>query len=434
MFAVATAVVEIPAPAPGGEHETADIRLVITRGGSEILHRRQYYNVPVSNAALPGDPNTFAGLDPVSLHLQLPGPGAATGPTVTVPEDGGAPNYTQLRTAIEDVLNDEPGNLAGIADLTLKAARHIAREITWDRGAFPLPESDRSLESMFTGPHNADSDEERDRRLFEGDLVTYYVGHDGEADRLTNFVFAMSAAIWCERNSAAAVRAGFVFPVFPSQPDRLTKAHLTRNGGGPLNPPFTVTAEYFYALTALLPPQVARQQRYDIAILQAVPQLTVALTQAIDDGVFSEPAGLTRFQVGAAALVAGPCRRTERALLSADRRQQCRGAGHRVAGRHDRNHRRLLEFPHPRRDHGTSGNRAKRCHPCACSAHGRDHYAALPPSPTYSTCRTDTNSGRGVALFTGGCDAPACVYCAGDEWRNGRTPSCAICAGFSTCR
>ncbi len=296
MFAVATAVVEIPAPAPGGEHETADIRLVITRGGSEILHRRQYYNVPVSNAALPGDPNTFAGLDPVSLHLQLPGPGAATGPTVTVPEDGGAPNYTQLRTAIEDVLNDEPGNLAGIADLTLKAARHIAREITWDRGAFPLPESDRSLESMFTGPHNADSDEERDRRLFEGDLVTYYVGHDGEADRLTNFVFAMSAAIWCERNSAAAVRAGFVFPVFPSQPDRLTKAHLTRNGGGPLNPPFTVTAEYFYALTALLPPQVARQQRYDIAILQAVPQLTVALTQAIDDGVFSEPAGLTRFQ------------------------------------------------------------------------------------------------------------------------------------------
>ena len=349
MFSVATAVIELPAPAPGGEHETADLRLVITRSGSEIVHRRHYYNVPVSNAGLPGDPNDYPGLAPVSLHLQLPPAGGGTGPTVTVPEDGGAPNYQQLRDAVEAVLNDEPGTLAGIADLTLKEARHVAREITWDRGAYPLPEPARALEALFTGPHAADSDEERDRRLFEGDLVTYYVGHDGEADRLTNFVFALSAAIWCAARSAEAEVAGFVFPVFPGQPDTQAKVHLTRPGGGPLDPSFAVTPEYFYALTALLPPQIARQQRYDIAVLQTAPQAAAALTQAIDDAVFAEPAALNRFQaarrLSALGLAAEP--HVPRCPLQGG--SDAHGLVGRLAGCNRRDHGRLLAGTHAHR-------------------------------------------------------------------------------------
>lgn len=296
MFSVATAVVEVPDPAPGTEHETADIRLVITRNGGQIVHRRLYYNVPVMNGALPADRNQIPGLQPTSLHLQLNPPGGGTGTVVSVPEDGSAPNFAQLRAAVEDVLQDEPGNLAGIADLTLKDARHIAREITWDRGAFPLPAPDLGLERIYTGPHGADSNEERARRVFEGDLVTYYVSHDGEADRLASFVFALSAAIWCANRSAAAEVAGLVFPVFPDRFDRFSKVHLIGAAPGPLNPSFAVTAEYFYALTALLPPQIARAQRYAMAVLQSEDQLRAAFIQAIDETLIAELPALNRHQ------------------------------------------------------------------------------------------------------------------------------------------
>lgn len=296
MFAVATAVIEVPDPAPGAEHETADIRLVITRNGGQIVHRRHYYNVPVLNGALPADRNQIPGLQPTSLHLQLDPPGGGTGTVVSVPEDGSAPGFAQLRAAVEAVLQNEPGTLAGIADLTLKDARHIAREIIWDRGAFPLPAPDPGLERIYTGPHAADSDEERARRVFEGDLITYYVSRDGEADRLTGFVFALSAAIWCANRSAAAEVAGLVFPVFPDRFDRFSKVHLIGGAPGPLNPPFAITAEYFYALTALLPPQIARAQRYDMAVLQSEDQLRAAFVQAIDEIVIAEPAALNRHQ------------------------------------------------------------------------------------------------------------------------------------------
>lgn len=49
-FSVATAVIEIPDRPVGGEYETADVRLVIFRGGSDIIHKQKYYNVPVAPA------------------------------------------------------------------------------------------------------------------------------------------------------------------------------------------------------------------------------------------------------------------------------------------------------------------------------------------------------------------------------------------------
>ena len=90
-----------------------------TRNGGQIVHRRHYYNVPVLNGALPADRNQIPGLQPTSLHLQLDPPGGGTGTVVSVPEDGSAPGFAQLRAAVEAVLQDEPGTLAGIADLSL---------------------------------------------------------------------------------------------------------------------------------------------------------------------------------------------------------------------------------------------------------------------------------------------------------------------------
>jgi hypothetical protein len=293
-FSVATAVIGISNP-PGGEYKTADVRLVITRGGSDIIHKQKYYNVPVESAPIPADPNDYPGLAP-SLHLALPAPGQQLNPTVTVPEDGTAPNFANLRTAVEAVLSAEPGNLSDIADLTLAEARHVAYEITWDRDAFPLPNPNRSMEEMYTGPNSANSDQERDRQMFEGDLLIYYVKHNMEAERLSNYVFSLSASIWCEQKSADATEVGYIFPVFPIAPDRSGKVNLVGVGSAALDPAFVVSAEYFYALTGVMPAQVGRQQRFDLAILDSEAQSIAVIEQAIDGNIIPEPMGVNRFQ------------------------------------------------------------------------------------------------------------------------------------------
>lgn len=292
--AVATAVIQIPDPPAGGEYRTADVRLVITRNGNEIAHKPIYYNVPVASAPIPADPNNFPGLQPISLHLALPS-SAQPSPTVILPEDGTAPNFAVLRTAVETVLNADPGSTAGIADLDPAHCRHIAYEIIWDRMAYPLPLPKRSLEEIYTGPQASDSDDERDRRIFEGDLLTYYTKHNAEAERLKTFIFSLSAAIWCEDQSRLATQAGFHFPVFPGPPKGEAKVILKASGAA-LDPAFEVPAAYFYALTAILPSQLKREDRFKMVALDAEAQIVTNIEQAIDDQVLNEPAGINRFQ------------------------------------------------------------------------------------------------------------------------------------------
>ena len=84
MFSVATAVIEIPDRPVGSEHDEADIRLVISRDGSDIIHKQKYYNVPVESNPIPTDQNDFPGLAP-SLHLALPSPGQQLNPRSRCP-------------------------------------------------------------------------------------------------------------------------------------------------------------------------------------------------------------------------------------------------------------------------------------------------------------------------------------------------------------
>ena len=295
-LAVATAVIEIPDPAPGGEYNTADIRLVINRGGNEFVHKQIYYNVPVKSGSLPVpvEPNTFLTFEPISLHLALPSPGQQLSATALLPEDGTAPNFSTLRTAVENVLNAEPGNLNDIGNLSRAQCKHIAYELIWDRMAYPLPIPKRSLEEMYTGPQSADSEDERDRRIFEGELLTYYTKHNTEADRLANFIYSLSAAIWCEEQSRTASKVGFYFPVLLGLPSREAKVILTGVGEAAASDlRFEVPAAYFYALTAILPPQVARELRYKMVQLDAEAQIVTNLLAAKEDNIISESDGVS---------------------------------------------------------------------------------------------------------------------------------------------
>ncbi|NEN88689.1 MAG: insecticidal toxin complex protein [Okeania sp. SIO3H1] len=293
-FAIATAVIEIPDPPGGQEYRTADVRLAIARNGNDIVHNQVYYNIPVRAGGLPIPPNTFITLPETSLHLALPSFNQSS-PIDILPQDGAAPNFTTLRTEVENVLNADPGNQANIANLTIEQCRHIAYEIIWDRDAYPLPVPKRSLEAIYTGPQAVDSNDERDRRTFEGDILTYYTTHNVEADRLTNFIFSLSAAIWCQEKSTLATQVGYDFPVFPNSPQGEAKVILKASRTA-FDPAFEVPADYFYALTAILPPQVNREQRFKMVAVDAEEQIFNNIEEAIDNRILTEPEGVNRFQ------------------------------------------------------------------------------------------------------------------------------------------
>ncbi|HEX8355117.1 MAG TPA: hypothetical protein VF611_19590, partial [Pyrinomonadaceae bacterium] len=294
LFASATAVIEIPDPPAGREYKTADVRLVVKRGGGEIVHGQVYYNVPVAPAPLPKSPNDFPKLRPVSLHLSLPAPGRQPAANAAGPVEVAPPNFESLRAAVEQVLTAETGGTAGIADLTREQCRHVAYEITWDPSAHPPPAPARPLEELYTGPRGAASDDERERLVFENSLLTHYVTHNSEAEQLSNFVFSVSAAIWCEQETRKATRAGFSFPVNPSDPARVERLILD-GAETPLG--FEVPAAYFYAVTANLPQQVRRKERLKMAVLSPEAQTVANVEQALVQHLFTaEPAEVNRFQ------------------------------------------------------------------------------------------------------------------------------------------
>lgn len=295
-YAVATAVIEIDDPSPHSEYQTVDLRLSILRGENELVHNRVYYNVDVASGSLPDDLNELKDESVVSLHLALTPSGQQLGPNSLVPEDGTAPDYTTLLREVERVLAVEPGDLSAIANLSWNQCRHIANEIIWNREAYPLPVPGSSLEQMYTGPNESDSEEEQDRRLFEGELQSYYVRHNMEADRLANYIFSLSAAIQCEEQSRQAKSVNFRFPVLPGEEatvptSRIREVEVVLKGGGewPLDPSFIVPAEYFYALSAILPHEITGERRFRMATLEHEDQLKERLQLAIEEGIIEEP-------------------------------------------------------------------------------------------------------------------------------------------------
>jgi Tc toxin complex TcA C-terminal TcB-binding domain len=303
-FAVATAIIEIPKDIGWlSEYRSLDVRLVITRDGKGIIHKQRYYNVPigqsqVSVAQMLKNPSDFQKLQPISLHLALPAPGQQFATTAAEPVDVAPPSFVDVRAAMSWVLRAElgtdtdPGTI-GIANLTREQCRHIAFEITWDSTKYPLPVPNRSLEAMYTGPQSAGSDFERDRQLFENRLLAHYARLNSETEHLANFVFAVSAAIWCEEKTRKATQAGFSFPIFPAVPAREERVIL-KSVETPLG--FEVPAEYFYAVTAILPLQVMREERFKMAVLSPEEQTVANIERALNQHIITEHVEVNRFQ------------------------------------------------------------------------------------------------------------------------------------------
>lgn len=211
---VATAVLEIDLPSP--EYREPDVVLVISRSSVEIARLSLGYNVAFLIQASPPDTDplteAFRNIpaENVAAYVPLQDP-ALGGLGFELPDDGSPPKFGPLRLAVEEVLNDDPGTLGDIASLTPATARHVAREIIWNRSIAPLPAptSMDVLEDMYT------DDGTDARSLFEAELLRFRVEHESRSEALAQYVFALSAAIFAEDESAQAERAGLAVPARP---------------------------------------------------------------------------------------------------------------------------------------------------------------------------------------------------------------------------
>jgi Tc toxin complex TcA C-terminal TcB-binding domain len=297
---VATAV--IPYVAPAAEYPSVnprpDLRIQFVRAGSKtILDPDVYYDVPLLSAGAAPAPDGYQFLPDtsVSAYVTLP---AALNPalaSVTLPADGTIPSYDDLLTAINTVLAADPGGGQTLATLTAgqpltpDQCQNIAYEIVWgDEPTVPTPPE--AIESMYTNPPNdggLTNSNEQDRQQFEGQLNSFYATRNAQVGRLTKYVYAVAAAIWCENQTAAATKAVIQFPLNPSA----TALATVKDGQVVLTGALgiDVPAQYFYALGAMLPTQVTPAQRLKMAIGANQQQNLTALATAYDAGVVAIP-------------------------------------------------------------------------------------------------------------------------------------------------
>ena len=311
---VATAIIEFTPPAATTFFE--NLRLVATwqTGGAQAISITQdYYNVALANGPTP-DPSTFvsnpsdttppgvmidswSALSP-SVYLTVPPPATPGGTSFTLPSDGSAPKFDDLLTAVQAILAIDPGGATpDIGALSFAQCQNIAYEIVWSQQP-PLPTPPEPIEDMYTNPPNngqmmssgsspTPNQNEGDRQQFQANLAGYYGLPDANADRLTNFVFSLAAAVACEELSLAATKVYLEFPTNPAEtgsPD--VEVILTGVGTSVSN--FGVPAAYFYALGASMPTSMLAPQRYTLALSESLPQMLAELTAAFNAGTITD--------------------------------------------------------------------------------------------------------------------------------------------------
>ena len=301
--AVATAV--IPYNPPAAEYPAInprpDLRVQFVRAGSKpIIVQDVYYDVPLLTAGAAPSPDQYQYIadTSVSAYVTLPPtpiPGTAT---LDLSSDGSIPDYDDLLAAVNTVLAADPGGgatlatLTAIQPLTPDQCQNIAYEIIW--GVEPaLPQLPEAIERMYTNPPNnggLTNSDEQDRQQFEGQLSSFYATRDAQVTRLTKYVYALAAAVWCESQTAAATQAVIEFPLNPNATTLATVKDGEVLLTGVLG--IDIPAQYFYALGAMLPTQITPAQRLQMATGADQGQNLTALTSAYDAGAFSMPPSL----------------------------------------------------------------------------------------------------------------------------------------------
>ncbi|MGF6408376.1 hypothetical protein OKW37_000046 [Paraburkholderia sp. MM5482-R2] len=190
--------------------------------------------------------------------------------------------------------------------LSLAQCKNVAYEIVWSQQPPQLPSPPEPPEDLYTDPPNTGpmltgstpNPHEGDRQQFEAQLKSYYTIANATADRLTSFVFTLSAAIACQQRSLAATQVLIEFPADPAAGSANDVAVVLSGVGQAAPANFGVPAAYFYALATSMPPQMAAQQRYALATRESLTGLLSDLTTAINAGIVTASESFTAAVLG----------------------------------------------------------------------------------------------------------------------------------------
>jgi hypothetical protein len=298
---VATAVIQLNPASPDDKY--VDLKISAMRGSEIIPVGTTFYNVKVSTAAIPTTPEQLQAISPndTSLYLSLPPPPGPHLVSLTIPENGSAPPFDQLYSAITTALANDPITTPPPTVFSLISSpsdcTRIAYDIVWSyQNTPPLPPD--PLESLYTNPPNpgggggnasgsGDSNNfEQDRQKFEGTLNSFYSTRNASAERLAKFVAAASAAVACEEASLNSTSALLEFAVDPSSSfTSFVESEVLVNGlgtGGPSGINFGVPAAFFYALGATLDKSTTAAHRFQMATSETIERLLQQFAAAED--------------------------------------------------------------------------------------------------------------------------------------------------------
>jgi hypothetical protein len=229
--AAGAALIDIPAALagqfidPAGDAFTTpanpliNVVLSVQRNGIAIADDSVNYDVNVATEPIIVPITSLSDL-PVALYLGL-GPGGTelgSQPYLQLPADGSPPSYTDLDTAIGQIIQADPGSAGSYDPAALTSAQclNLARELVSNRTANPLPVPSPDLGALYTAESGDPNSQQREQ--FDSALQTFYATLNAQATRLASYIAAWSSAQYCAAATASATSAGLTFPV------RLTSA------------------------------------------------------------------------------------------------------------------------------------------------------------------------------------------------------------------
>ena len=308
--AVATAIIPLNGTPPT---QYLDIKIVATRDAQTLPLDNTYYNVYLGTDTLP-TPDQYQNIPPdqTSLYLSLPPPPIQSFIQLSVPKDGTPPPFDALASAINAALTGDKAFAATVTIETLAGSpsdcTRVAYDIIWSyQNTLPLPPD--LLDNLYTNPPNpggsADNTNsgsnnlEQDRIKFEGTLNSFYSTRNATAERLTKFVAAASAAVYCERTSLNFASALLEFPVDPAPTTSFATAvesELLVQGigeSGVSGLAFGVPAAFFYALGARQDKTASALRRFQTATGDAIERLLQEFSAAVDADVIEKSEGFS---------------------------------------------------------------------------------------------------------------------------------------------
>jgi hypothetical protein len=320
--ALATAIIPMTlAVPPPPANSFLDVTVVATRSTVSIPINDDFYDVTVSPGVAP-TPDQYQSqpLQNTSLYLTLPPPPNTNAINLTIPTDGTAPNFDALFQAMTQALTNDTNFPTGttLDNLSGSDCTRMAYDIVWSQQGNTLPPPPDALESLYTNPPNPggsggsgnNNNLEQDRQKFEGTINSFYATRNATAERLTKFVAAAAAALFCEETSLQSKFALLEFPVDPSSTfassveSELLLKGVDSSGTSGLN--FGVPAAFFYAVGASLDKSSTSAQRFQLATGDAIERLFQVFSIAEHAGSIADveafitkgitPASISSFQ------------------------------------------------------------------------------------------------------------------------------------------